>query len=875
MKRILAGLFMALLSSLTLLAPAVAEPKFRWADLVTGVDASGNIVTSHLYGYYVGIEGVGEVFIACDPATGKETGEAYIPGAKIGERKVQRLAGYERKEDLDWDHPKQVNPPRVAVMMPNIPTSVEYDLDYYKRTGKLLKKTVNEFKWPMSYSFARMVPGSDPDYWLIVAALENPNPFPVTVNSSLSVKGWRSRSDRALGNMGYSGAITFGPNETKYLLLNRGQKGYFLAEDIWIDWPEPGYSEAGYSFRVLSVDDPEYPEILISDNGRQGYFKPYVRWDNTDPTVLPLIPMRLAYTFSCYGDDIRGGYDPQKGRGWPEVYGRAEYDPETKNWSVSVSYNAEKPRNWSNEKWQAYIAAVKNNATQALAALFAKWYPKIPFWDAWWDEPYLYADADTGYYSEGSSFPTTPKLKVRFEFLEPVPPSTLPPGVSEPNWWANVRYGGWRYVDDGGPRCSGVYLPAPVLTGFGYDKAYPIWEGNYREYSVKDDDVTVPAGTAVYIRHTDPRYYDTDWMDIIPVVEAKPMFVEKYTFVATEGNFGYLKKDTVPGYLLAVDVKDRPTLNVATQPLEVRARCGRAVRSLGTYKEVWREWSWTPSSGWQYLGETEKTPSSLSDSVATWELHIKYNHIVSGKNPEEFTVSFKNSSGGTPSLYWPGASTLQSEIEAMADQVTKSGKSYARVDYVNVESTIALPGVPSLGPEETKWLVSYEREAGARFYKTPKKSESWNAFQDRVLGEIASKILQPIFGQEEAVFDGGGKFVMTPTFKTGEGGIVCGAQKYLVHQRYKWDSEDDDYVWDDLRDDVIGFPGAGITLCSYISPNTSPTEGLVVQGGDEYLGTLLSQRWNEIPFHYDVSNTQRQWRFYYNGQVYPPPYPED
>lgn len=902
LKRVLADLVAALLLiSLTLPPlPAAAGPELQWADLVTGVDANGNIVTSHLYGYYADIEGVGEAFVVCDPATGKETGEAYVPGAKIGDRKVKKLVGYNRRKDLDWDHPKQVNPPGVALMMPNIPTSTQYDWDYYKTTGKIVKKTINQFGWPMSYSFARMVPGSDPDYWLIVATLQNPNPYPITVNANLNIRGWQSFYSGG-GTIGYNGQIPLGPNETKYLLLNRGQKNYFLAEELWVDWPEPGYSEAYYSAGISSINDPDYPDMLKSGD-RQGFFAPYVRWDGTDPTVVPLVPMRLAFNFSCYAYERNYNSDPRRSRGWPQVYGHAEYNPDTGLWSVGVSYYGKKRWHWTDQEWQAYLAAVRNNAGKTLTALFARWYPKVPFWCAWWDDSLL-VDADTGYYTSSykPEWPSgRPSLTVRFRYLEPVPPSTLPPGAKSlaeiygPWWWlANVRYGGWLYQTSGS-WSNGYELPAPVLTSYGYRWNDPIWEGNYRRYSVRErdgdtDDVYVPDGTGVYRSHADPRYYDTDWMDVIPVVEATPMFIEKYTFVATDGNFGYLKKDVVPGYLLESDNKDRPVLNVVTQPIEIRARCGYADWRSGYngYRDIWREWRWTPSTGWQYLGETVSSSSrlTLSRETAVWELTFNYNSIINGNNPEEFQISWTGIWGGVPSLYWPGADTFRAVIASMADWEQRTyysyydweekTESYPRVDYVNVDSNISLPVMPSLGPRESKWFASYEKNASTRFYKSPNRYESWDAYQNRVLGEIVSKVIQSIFGsQEEAVFNGGGRFVMTPTFKTGEGGIVCGAQKYLVHRRYTWDSEDDWYVWDHISADVIGFPGADVTLCSYVT-SASPTDGLVVQGGDEYLGTLLSRRWNEIPFYYGVPNTQRQWRFYYGGQIYPPPYPED
>ena len=852
--------------------PALAGPQPQWADLVTGVDANGNLITTRVYGYYADVEGFGRVFVVCDPATGRETGEAYVPGAKVGDRQVQKLVRYERKLDLDWDHPKQVNPVRLSLIAPNIPTDVRYDWDYYERTGQLVEKTFNQFAWPMSWSFARMIPGSDPDYWLILGVLQNPNPYPVRVNMHASIWAWhRSWSYDSLVRKELQ-EVPLGPNETKYVLLNRGQKGEFLADRLWFKWPQPGYSEAYYSVQVRRVDDPEYPEILKSGDA-YGFFVPYVRWDGTDPTVYLLIPMRLAFDFYCWSDDDYGSYwySYYRGREFPECWGHAEHDPATGQWTVSVSfYYFEKPWWMSNEEWQKVYNTAVNKAVSALKSLFEKWYPKVPFWCVWWDDPYLKVNGETGEYITYDNWPggREPSFRITFQYLEPVPPRNAPPPPDSQYWWIDRRWCGWLYTA-GGAYAYGSQLTAPVLFSYPYSRG--IEEFNFTTYTCSERDggtssFVVPAGTGIYDRTTDLRYYDPDgWMRYLPVVRAQPMFVEWYRFVPTQGDFGYLTKEVVPGYQLWVDTETRPVLSVATQPIEVSVDwwCWAHVssgRSSGI-AQFHRYWRWTPQSGWQFLGQSHESATPISDQRdSRWKVTVRYAHRVTGSNPNDFPVLWRAQWGNSPpALYWPGAQALRE-----------------KGNNVSVDPLIPLSGNPYLGAnEQNKLIASCEKTASLELARERQRGESFESFESRVLSEVVSGIVQPVFSsQEEAVFEGGGRFAIVPTFEPGRGGVIGGAQKYLIHYHYVWDSKWDWYVWDDPEDDVIGFPGANMTLCSYISP-WSPMDGLVVRAGDEYFAELLRRKSTEILFNSGSTLAQRLWRFHSEGVVYPPPYPED
>lgn len=860
--------------------PALAGPQLQWADLVTGVDANGNLITTRVYGYYANVEGFGQVFVICDPATGRETGEAYVPGAKVGDRQVQKLVGYERKLDLDWDHPKQVNPVRLSLIAPNIPTDVRYDWDYYERTGQLVKRAFSQFAWPMSWSFARMIPGSDPDYWLILGVLQNPNPYPVRVNMQASIWGWHKGWSYDSSVHKELQEVPLGPNETKYVLLNRGQKEEFLAEELWCEWPQPGYSTAFYSVQVKKVDDPEYPEILKSGDA-YGFFVPYVRWDGTDPTVYPLIPMRLAFDFHCWSHDECGSYwyGSYRGREFPECWGHAEHDPATGQWTVNVSFcYFKKPQGMSDTEWQVIYSKAVNKAISALKPLFEKWYPKIPFWCIWWDDSYLMVDGETGEYTASGRWPDgrEPSFYITFRYLEPVPPRDAPPPPGSQYWWSNTRWGGWLYTT-GGAYAYGSELTAPVLFSYPYSRG--IEEFNYDTYYCKDTVFAVPEGTGLYHRTTDVDYYDPDgWMRYLPVVNARPAFVEWYNFVPTQGDFGYLTKETVPGYLVWVSTETRPVLNTTTQPVEVNVtwRCkGYLVApTYSTEVDVYRKWRWTPQSGWQFV---EQFPSdsriTLLENLhhSVWTLEFKYNHTVSGNNPNEFPVSWKDRWMGEhpPTLYWAGVEALRTKIASMA---SKDDEGNPQVNYVNIDPLIPLSKVPFLEANvQSKWVAFCEKSGSTEFMRERPANESWESFEARTLAEIVDNIVRPVLSsQEETAFDYGGQFVMEPTFETGKGGVIGGAQKCLIH--YNWTWKEEDFVWANPTKDIIGFPGADMTLCSYIS-GSSPTEGLIVKAGDEYLGRLLLWSVEKIYFGDGPYPVRYMWRFAQKGTVYPPPYP--
>jgi len=581
----------------------LAQQDNSWVDLPTGVGADGHVITTSVFGHYSDLESVGEVFVECDPDTGEELG-AYIPGVKIGDQKTYIEGEPSKKEVIDWDHPKEVLPIQVTLLAPNIPTDAEIDWDYYNQHQEVRRKTENQFKWPTSTGFNRLIPGSDPDYWLFVAVASNPNSFPVSVNLTAAISNFSDGDDEKSVNKDYN-SLVMQPNETKYILLNRGLPNnyrYLLQE--WPQWDDnswqSGYSNGYYSTRTADVMDIAYPSILETE-GVQGFYTPYVRWNGTDPTVKPLVPMRLAYNFSIdYTDDKYGSYyySHYRGREWPSGYGHAEYDPVQDKWSISVSFkNFEKPNNKSDEEWQVIVDKATTNAKTTLEYLFQTWYPKTPFWNAWQDDE-AYANGETGEWYGGNSPSPKPNFIVEFDYLEPVPPADAPPAYPPEQWWANICWGGWNYTT-GSPYSTGYDLTAPVLVDYRASDLEQNWACVYDNY--------VPKGTSI-VKKTDPKFYDTDWMNLMPVLQATPMFIEKYSFHTTDGDFGYMTKEAVPGYSLRVSTQSRPVINDNTQPVRVYAKTSNFIdyKDDGYYKLV-KEWEWTSESGWQMTNEAKES----------------------------------------------------------------------------------------------------------------------------------------------------------------------------------------------------------------------------------------------------------------------------
>lgn len=275
--RILKALFLGLLLlPLLFVSAATAGPQKQLATLITGVSANGIPVETQVFGYYADVEGYGQVFVICDPVTGNETGYAYVPGVKVGDKKGQKITGYKRGLVEDWNVVKQIDPVNLTLIAPNIYVNLgytDYSWEQYNKTGKLLRTAYGPATWP-GPERGYLIPGSDPDYWLIVAEATNPNPWPVKVNISASIEQWRSSWSLGSGGpeLTVDKEVILGANQTKYILVNRGKpSGYYLLADDrdWIS-ERSGcevWTKIDFETRVTENRDPELPDYLKPNKG--------------------------------------------------------------------------------------------------------------------------------------------------------------------------------------------------------------------------------------------------------------------------------------------------------------------------------------------------------------------------------------------------------------------------------------------------------------------------------------------------------------------------------------------------------------------------------------------------------------------------------
>lgn len=269
MIRKLFWLFLFISALLLLIVPASADTQKKWFDLVTSIDGSGNAVTTSVFGYIFDSNGK-EVLIVCDPATGNETGQAYLSDVKIGERTLQKIIGYDSKKIENFSQVKKINPVSLKIMAPNIYDALSYSdtsWDQYDKTGQLSKTAFGPVAWPGNTK-GYLVPGSDPDYWLIVAECYNPNNWPVKASIGVELDRWRNSFSDSGPSIDVNKEVLLGPNETKYVLINRGNHGYkMLAQKRSWDGYMETWTEGFFDVDVTENQDPELPDWLKVNKG--------------------------------------------------------------------------------------------------------------------------------------------------------------------------------------------------------------------------------------------------------------------------------------------------------------------------------------------------------------------------------------------------------------------------------------------------------------------------------------------------------------------------------------------------------------------------------------------------------------------------------
>lgn len=288
-----------------------AQPQGKgWHQVTTGVDGAGNIITTSVYGYYLNNPGYKSVLVLCDPTTGLETGKAYIPDVKVGDRLVRNITGYEKRTFEDWSEVKKINPVQMRLIAPNVFNHLnytDYSWDYYEQTGQLRDTAYGPVSWPGSTE-GYLIPGSDPDYWLIVAEVYNPNPWPVKARIYARLSRWRYAWYTGGPDIISDKEVSLGANETKYVLVNRGKPAgyYMIADDS--DWNGhlETWAEAYYYTKVTENLDPELPESLKPNNG----FISFTYYAGSAPEPNDLSGgFTISYAVDCREDAWRSSWE--------------------------------------------------------------------------------------------------------------------------------------------------------------------------------------------------------------------------------------------------------------------------------------------------------------------------------------------------------------------------------------------------------------------------------------------------------------------------------------------------------------------------------------------------------------------------------------
>lgn len=326
--------------------PVLAADRQWWN--VGGVD---------VYGFWTAVGGK-KAFVVCDPATGEMIrdaagrGTAWINDGRYVTKQVQVLDHYETSRVEDWNVIKKVDPVQVSMIAPNIFTDVSWDWDYYRETGQMRRLTSSGVGWP-GPAEGYLIPGSDPDYWLVVAEVVNPNPWPVRARVGGDISSFREgfASYHDAQRLAFDKEMILGAYESKYVLINRGKvfPTGILAKDTEWSGSDPqkqqSWSEGYCSSDILENTDPELPAYLRPNKG----FARFMNYGGP-PVPVDLIEegIDVCYTVQCRPDVSRPpwyftGSVELTENGWVAHPGSGSTNPEAGKQAVEAFFDAHWP----------------------------------------------------------------------------------------------------------------------------------------------------------------------------------------------------------------------------------------------------------------------------------------------------------------------------------------------------------------------------------------------------------------------------------------------------------------------------------------------------------------------------------------------------
>ncbi|RJO61816.1 MAG: hypothetical protein C4542_05510 [Dehalococcoidia bacterium] len=722
MRKVVLLLLLLTVAILLTHSAAVADSNDLHWETIKVYDEKGDMVEIQVYGYWEDAGQAGVMFIVCDPDTGEPL-KAYIPQGKTEKKKVKILKGYEEKEEIDYDTVKKIEPVKVeSLFAPNVCVTTK---PYFDEDGEYFRIGRGSAQWPGDYSFARLLPGSDPDYWLIAAAMTNPNGFPVKAKAWANLYKFIDGGSYHYQTRKYKEKeILLKGYETKILLVSRGfpydeaedvdEPGSLSYDQIWNGDSCTSYSLADFGAQTKENQDPELP-------------------DNLKP----------SWGFIEFSDD--GGWVPEP----VDLSGGIPFE-------YRVRANGRYYADWKYHDWR-FNGAIRFNKG---------------IWEVSWLSP------------DGNEATDVAKQKLAdfftartFTGLSALPRLTGDHSetIDGINYWK--LYPMYAYLEDYADAHS-FEKQGPSLLDY-REKVF----GDLNPQKVKTwDEGGIERTSELY----PPKWKPAN----VPVVKAKPAFVEWWTFEGeTEGeDVGELEKEVKPGFIVWHSQMKRPYFEAgvdvisgtATNVEETRRDRYHVYYRVTNYKYDNTENKWNVTSTDQ---DTTNPPFEPPYGESTaWKTDITFSAVIKAVNPDsDYPVKWKK-------YGWSG-------------------------DYVDMylpptgyKVSVSLP--IELAPQETKVVYNAGETASSPNCAVDNLVDT---FEEPQIGWARLEVIKP--GDIDDAF----KYPVIA--KTG------------VRVKYRIDG-DWNYV-----DKYLGYDYKSVEVhnLSYLNPWYSGTDGLIEKADDEYL----------------------------------------
>jgi len=276
-----------------------------------------------------------------------------------------------------------------------------------------------------------------------------------------------------------------------------------------------------------------------------------------------------------------------------------------------------------------------------------------------------------------------------------------------------------------------------------------------------------------------------------------------------------------------------------------------------------------------------------------YDITVKCTQAFSCHNSTDYSVEWSRQSANL-AFYW--------ESESLEDALIKQAYKYwdeeedkyiydASTSFNRIVDTGA-PTSPTINPGQTNNIYNNITQGTAvinkesrRMWDSEGSGEADNiTIRGQILNDlsgISNAALPHINIDKEAVLMEDSIFKLKNTFLPGEGGLIGGAKRWLIHPRYCWRHGEWGWDRDNYMGDEIGFSTCdSLAFSSFTSPWASPTEGIILRPEDDLFTDTLGivyEREASIMLYNGCPLGARHWKFYCpsDGTVYPIPYPRN